>query len=117
MDLTYPTPTPTLSPADIAAHEASSYVRRSAVVSADPFADELLHRARNPRSATVVASDNDVQREDEALRRARAPRSVVLSSEGGSSSEGESTRREDEELRRFRGPRSAVGSRSVAVAA
>lgn len=46
-------PSSALSPADVAAHHAASYVRPRAVDS-DPNADELLHRVRSPRSNLTV---------------------------------------------------------------
>lgn len=48
-----PTPTQTLSAADVDAHRAASYVRPAATDS-DPDADELLRRARTPRTISSI---------------------------------------------------------------
>lgn len=46
MNGTAPSPTPTMSPADVAAHRAASYVRPVTPGDSDPDPDELLRRAR-----------------------------------------------------------------------
>lgn len=45
---------PPLTPADLAAHRAASFVRASAPGDSDPDADELLKRVRTPRSNLPV---------------------------------------------------------------
>lgn len=57
MDRTVPTPTqtPAMSAADERAHAAASYVR-SVPTDSDPDADELLNRARNPRTPSRTIS-------------------------------------------------------------
>ena len=45
--------TPAMSENDRLAHEAGSHVRRTPTDS-DPSADELLHRARNPRTISSI---------------------------------------------------------------
>ena len=44
------TPAERLAAAEVAAHAAASHIRPAKPTDSDPDADELLHRAKNPRT-------------------------------------------------------------------